>query len=65
MPRTAVLNEREVVRFGVSIPKSLLDEFDRISKEIGFANRSEAIRAAIRELIAKHKTIGEKGRTWV
>ena len=60
MPRATVVDEKEVVRFGVSIPRSLLKEFDRVSREIGFANRSEAIRAAIRELIAKHKSIGEK-----
>ncbi|RLG54214.1 MAG: nickel-responsive transcriptional regulator NikR [Thermoproteota archaeon] len=43
----------EIVRFGVSVPRNLLEEFTRVSREVGFANRSEAIRAAMRLLIMK------------
>ncbi len=48
--------QKEIVRFGVSLPNSLLKELDSFIDETGFANRSEAIRAAIRLLINKHKT---------
>ncbi|MCK4308402.1 MAG: ribbon-helix-helix protein, CopG family, partial [Candidatus Atribacteria bacterium] len=39
----------EIVRFGVSLEKELLDKFDRLIKEKKYPNRSEAIRDLIRE----------------
>ncbi|MFH0935416.1 MAG: nickel-responsive transcriptional regulator NikR [Candidatus Omnitrophota bacterium] len=38
-----------LVRFGVSLEKKLLSEFDRLLKEKGYSSRSEAIRDLIRE----------------
>ena len=38
-------------RFGVSIEESLLADFDRLIERKGFANRSEALRALIRNLL--------------
>jgi CopG family nickel-responsive transcriptional regulator len=38
-------------RFGVSIEENLLADFDRLIRRKGYANRSEAIRALIRNLL--------------
>lgn len=40
-----------VERFGVSIEKDLLTKFDRMIKDKGYANRSEAIRDLIRDAL--------------
>ncbi len=58
--------EGKVVRFGVSIPEKLLRNLDSVIREVSFANRSEAVRAAIRLLINKHKSIeGEEANVGV
>lgn len=50
-----------ILRFGVSLEKELLDKFDRLIKEKGYSNRSEAIRDLIRqELIKKQWEKGEE-----
>jgi len=38
-----------ITRFGVSLPSTLLEKFDRLIEERGYKNRSEAIRDLIRE----------------
>ncbi|MFH1912106.1 MAG: ribbon-helix-helix protein, CopG family, partial [Pseudomonadota bacterium] len=38
----------ELVRFGVSLEKSLLDRFDDLIREKQYTNRSEALRDLIR-----------------
>ena len=44
----------ELIRFGVSLDKNLLDKFDNFIKERSYTNRSEAFRDLIRqELIRK------------
>jgi CopG family nickel-responsive transcriptional regulator len=43
----------ELVRFGVSLEKSLLDRFDRLIRERRYTNRSEALRDLIREELVK------------
>ena len=45
----------ELVRFGVSIEKNLLESFDRFITDHGFFNRSEAIRDLIREKLSLEK----------
>ena len=40
-------------RFGVSIPNSLLKDFDRLIAQKGYRNRSEAIRDLIRDSLVK------------
>ena len=45
----------ELKRFGVSIPKDLLEQFDEIVIQKGYVGRSEAIRDAMRMYISKHK----------
>ncbi len=42
-----------VERIGVSIPKNLLGKFDMFIKKKGYANRSEAIRDAIRDFLSE------------
>jgi CopG family nickel-responsive transcriptional regulator len=46
---------RSLVRFGVSLEKELLTKFDKLIKEEGYPNRSEAIRDLIREHLVKHE----------
>ena len=43
----------EVIRFGVSLEKALLDDFDRLIKQRKYTNRSEAIRDLIRQDLLK------------
>lgn len=50
----------EVVRFGVSLEKELLDKFDRLIKEKKYSNRSEAIRDLIRENLVKREWVEGK-----
>lgn len=50
----------EVVRFGVSLEKELLDKFDRLIKEKKYSNRSEAIRDLIRENLVKREWVEDK-----
>jgi CopG family transcriptional regulator, nickel-responsive regulator len=45
-----------LVRFGVSIEDDLLENFDALSNERGYANRSEALRDLIRKSLIKNKT---------
>lgn len=50
----------ELVRFGVSLEKVLLERFDRFIKDRNYTNRSEAFRDMIRqELIKKEWMEGE------
>ncbi len=50
----------DLVRFGVSLEKSLLDRFDRFIREQNYTNRSEAFRDMIRqELIKKEWVEGD------
>jgi CopG family transcriptional regulator, nickel-responsive regulator len=44
-----------LTRFGVSIPNSLLKDFDRLIGQKGYHNRSEAIRDLIRDSLVKEE----------
>jgi len=50
----------EIVRFGVSLEKELLEKFDKLSKEKQYPNRSEAIRDLIREELVKREWVEGK-----
>lgn len=52
-----------VTRFGVSIETSLLEKFDSLIKEIGYKNRSEAIRDLIREFLVEKEWKDENRET--
>lgn len=50
-----------ITRTGISLPPQLLRDFDGIIARKGYANRSEAIRDAIREFVAGHR---EREKGW-
>jgi CopG family nickel-responsive transcriptional regulator len=45
----------ELARFGISIPKDLLDAFDEYIRRKHYANRSEAIRDLIRQKLVEEE----------
>jgi CopG family nickel-responsive transcriptional regulator len=44
---------RTAVRFGVSMSRELLDQFDALINQLGLPNRSEAIRHLVRERLVE------------
>ena len=51
----------EIYRFGISLPKDLLDKFDKLIQKRKYSNRSEAFRDLIRqELITKEWQQGKE-----
>ncbi len=50
----------EIVRFGVSMEKKLLKDFDKLISKKGYANRSEAVRDLIRDHLVEEKWKTEK-----
>jgi CopG family nickel-responsive transcriptional regulator len=50
----------QTIRFGISLPESLLSRFDRLISFKGYSNRSEAIRDLIREYLVEGEW--EKGK---
>jgi len=56
---------KKLLRFGVSMEKSLLEEFDALINEKGYTNRSEAIRDIVRDRLIeeniKHTGAGAYG----
>ncbi len=51
----------KICRFGVSLEEALLLSFDRSITEMGYANRSEAIRDLIRDHLIQKKVSGGEG----
>lgn len=51
----------ELVRFGVSIDLDLLENYDRLINERGYATRSEALRDLIREALIERRIETETG----
>ena len=49
-----------VVRLGVSLPKELLEPFDRLVESKGYQSRSEAIRDLIRKTLVEEEWRGEE-----
>lgn len=45
----------QLERFGISVDRRLLEEFDKRNKQMGYNNRSEAIRDLIRDCLVKMK----------
>lgn len=45
----------EIIRFGVSLDKRLLERFDRLIKDRSYTNRSEALRDLIRQEFVKNE----------
>jgi CopG family transcriptional regulator, nickel-responsive regulator len=56
------MNEEEKqIRFSMTIPPAILDEFDRVLQEIGYKSRSKAVRDAVLNFIAQQKTLRGTG----
>ena len=53
----------ECIRFGVSLPKQLLERFDKEIGKKGYGNRSEAIRDLIRQSIVDSSWEKSSGET--
>lgn len=49
-----------IIRFGVSLEKALLEQFDLLIRERQYTNRSEAIRDLIREELLKKEWIEDQ-----
>jgi CopG family nickel-responsive transcriptional regulator len=46
------------VRFSISLPRAIAEEFDQLVEGMGYANRSKAIHDAISAFIAENKQLG-------
>ena len=51
--------KERVTRFGVSLEKPLLERLDQFGKQRGFPNRSQALRALLREYMVEQERLGE------
>lgn len=51
----------ELIRFGVSIDQDLLENYDRLINERGYATRSEALRDLIRDALIQQKIETQTG----
>ena len=49
--------DKELVRFGVSMPQELIEEFDAFISKQGYGNRSEAIRDLVRKVLIQPEKI--------
>lgn len=51
-----------IIRVGVTFPPELLEELDKVIKEVGYESRSKAIQDSVRQFITDYKwTKKEKG----
>ncbi len=50
----------KLIRFGVSLPKHLMTEFDRHIRKKAYPNRSEAIRDLIRKTLIEEEIAGDQ-----
>ncbi len=53
------MTEKGVSRISISLPPDLLDEFDRVIKQMGY-DRSKAIQASIRNFLTENKWMHEE-----
>jgi len=53
------MNKKGVSRISISLPPNLLDEFDRVIKQMGY-DRSKAIQASIRNFLTENKWMHEE-----
>lgn len=49
-----------IERFGISVPKDLLEEFDQIIKKKGYSSRSEAVRDLMRDDVVEQSIAEDK-----
>jgi CopG family nickel-responsive transcriptional regulator len=55
------MDKENVARIAISLPPKLLTEFDGLIDRMGYANRSEAIRDAVRHYMTENAPTKEKG----
>lgn len=55
------MNMPEITRFGVSLPKKSVEEFDSLLRDLGYSNRSKAINDAMRDFITQKRWVKEGG----
>lgn len=48
-------NKESLIRFGVSMPKKLTEQLDEWAEEVGYHNRSEAIRDLVRKALLERE----------
>ena len=56
--------EEKLVRFGITVPESMLKEFDRRMERSGRGNRSDAIRGLMRRYITDERWQEEDGNVY-
>lgn len=54
-----MVNDTDLSRIGISLPKNLLDKFDEILTLRGYSSRSEGIRDAIRSYITHYQWMSD------
>ncbi|MCZ7647834.1 MAG: hypothetical protein M5U26_21685 [Planctomycetota bacterium] len=60
-PRKRIKTEQDLIRFGVSIPKGLAEDYDAFLVSHDNLNRSEGIRELIRDRLAQAEWASAKG----
>lgn len=50
-----------MIRFSVTIPRALMEEFNAVLRDMGYGSRSKAVRDAIRNLITSYKSTSDRG----
>lgn len=55
------MKEDTATRIAISLPPKLLKDFDAMSWRMGYSNRSEAIRDAVRNYMMKNELSDERG----
>ena len=55
------MKKHKVTRFGVSMDPELLDKFDKLISQKGYANRSEAVRDLVRDHLVQKEWERAKG----
>lgn len=53
------MSESSVVRLSVSLPSSLVNEFNRVWRNMEYTNRSKAVHDAIRNFISDYNWMGD------
>ena len=55
------MKDEQVARIAISLPPKLLEEFDSMAERMGYENRSEAIRDAVRHYMLKNEIRSDRG----
>lgn len=64
IPKETAISEKGVRRFSVSVPPKLLEDFDRVIREMCY-KRSKAIRLAMQNFLTEYRWTSEKEQVGV